>query len=305
MRWSLLLLAGTAGLALGACGQGRSAGLDTPPSTVAAPAAAAEAVTVTVTVAAAPTTPAESGRTATEQGSTPSHATTLPPPAAPAARRVPACDARVHITTTRRASALWLDRSVVVRRSPHRKAEGIARLSTINRFGLPTVLLGLEVVRDADCVVRWFRAKIPRQPNGITGWVPADAVTRRQLRTRVVADLSERRLDVYRDGRRIWRIRAGIGAPDAPTPVGRFYIDARYRVDDVSGPYGPAVLAIAAYSQVPRGRWEHGLPTAIHGTNAPWTIGRAASHGCFHVSNRHLARLLALLPEGTPIDIRR
>ena len=54
----------------------------------------------------------------------------------------------------------------------------------------------------------------------------------------------------------------------------------------------------------PRGRWERGVAAAVHGTDAPWTIGRRASHGCIHVANAELARLLRLAPDGTPIMIR-
>jgi lipoprotein-anchoring transpeptidase ErfK/SrfK len=49
-----------------------------------------------------------------------------------------------------------------------------------------------------------------------------------------------------------------------------------------NGPYGPAALGISAFSNVLTG-WAQGGPIAIHGTNAPWSIGRAVSNGCIRV----------------------
>jgi lipoprotein-anchoring transpeptidase ErfK/SrfK len=50
--------------------------------------------------------------------------------------------------------------------------------------------------------------------------------------------------------------------------------------------------------------WNGGDQLAIHGTNAPWTIGTSASAGCIRVSEAALDRLLPLLLQGTPVLIR-
>ena len=221
--------------------------------------------------------------------------------ARPAPPTAPACTAPTT-TTARSSTVLHVVRAFAARRRPAGRT--LARIAPINRFGLRTTLLALAVRVDRRCAPTWYRAKLPLQPNGVTGWVPARAVSVARVRSRLVADISARRLDLFEANRRVLRLRAGFGADLTPTPVGRFYIDAHWRVDDPSGPYGPAVLAIAAYSQAPEGRWEHGLPSAVHGTNAPWTIGQRASHGCIHVENDELARLLRLVPDGTPIEIR-
>jgi lipoprotein-anchoring transpeptidase ErfK/SrfK len=42
---------------------------------------------------------------------------------------------------------------------------------------------------------------------------------------------------------------------------------------------------------------------AIHGTNAPWLIGQAVSHGCIRVHNSVIRRLARLLPLGTPVRV--
>jgi lipoprotein-anchoring transpeptidase ErfK/SrfK len=47
-----------------------------------------------------------------------------------------------------------------------------------------------------------------------------------------------------------------------------------------------------------------GGPVAIHGTNAPWSIGEAVSNGCIRVANADLRRLSAAAVAGTPVVIR-
>ncbi len=42
---------------------------------------------------------------------------------------------------------------------------------------------------------------------------------------------------------------------------------------------------------------------AIHGTNKPWSIGRAASHGCLRMMNKDIEELYALVDVGTPVFI--
>ncbi len=42
--------------------------------------------------------------------------------------------------------------------------------------------------------------------------------------TRLVIDRRRLRATLYRSGKRFWSTRVGIGAPDAPTPRGKFWI---------------------------------------------------------------------------------
>ena len=122
-----------------------------------------------------------------------------------------------------------------------------------------------------------------------------------RVRTRIAVDLSQRRLTYYRGGRVVMRVRVGIGSPATPTPVGRFYVNQSFR-EDPTGPYGPAAIGISAYSTVLTW-WPQGGPVAIHGTDRPWTIGRAASNGCIHVPNGVARRLFRITPAGTPVRI--
>ena len=73
---------------------------------------------------------------------------------------------------------------------------------------------------------------------------------------------------------------------------------------DPGGPYGPGAVGISAFSPVLTG-WTQGGPIAIHGTNEPWSIGRAVSNGCIRMPNPVLRKLFAQTPSGTPVLIRR
>jgi hypothetical protein len=42
----------------------------------------------------------------------------------------------------------------------------------------------------------------------------------------------------------------------------------------------------------------------IHGTNAPKSIGRAASHGCIRLRNRDMEKLFGMLHVGDVVEIR-
>ena len=41
----------------------------------------------------------------------------------------------------------------------------------------------------------------------------------------------------------------------------------------------------------------------IHGTNAPWTVGSAASHGCMRMVTGQVEELFELVEVGTPVVV--
>jgi hypothetical protein len=172
-----------------------------------------------------------------------------------------------------------------------------------NANGVRTVFGVLGAVRDDRCRPRWYRVQLPIRPNGATGFVRAGHVELFRVRTRIEVDLSERRIDFFRGGRRVLRVTAAIGGDGTPTPTGRFYVNQRLLSGDPSGPYGPGGIGISAFSPVLTG-WTQGGPIAIHGTNDPGSIGEAASYGCLRIENRHAERMLRANPEGTPVTIR-
>jgi hypothetical protein len=177
----------------------------------------------------------------------------------------------------------------------------IAQFAQTNVNGVPTVFSVRAAVLRRDCRVAWYRVQLPVKPNGRVGYVRARQVRVGIVATRITVDLSRRLLTYYRDGRARLRLRVGIGSPQTPTPKGNFYVNQSFR-EDPRGPYGPAAIGISAYSTVLTW-WAQGGPVAIHGTDRPWTIGRAASNGCIHVPNSVVRRLFRITPAGTPVVI--
>ncbi len=188
----------------------------------------------------------------------------------------------------------------------HRKPGGkaFARFGHLNVNGVPTVFSALDAVLGPRCKAAWYRVLVPMKPNGRTGFVRARVVNLRRVRSQNLIDLSARRLTVYVEERKVFGTKAAIGAAATPTPLGRFYVNQRFREADPNGPYGWAAIGISAFSEVLTG-WPQGGPVAIHGTNRPSLLGLPVSNGCIRVSNPAIQRIWRLAPTGTPVLIQR
>jgi hypothetical protein len=177
------------------------------------------------------------------------------------------------------------------------------RFGKLNPNGVPTVF-GVVARRVAeDCEPSWYRVRLPRRPNRRLAWVRAADVTVGVVRTRILVDLSERRVTLFRSGLRVLSTRAAVGSNSTPTPTGTFYVDQRLHSNDPNGPFGPSAVGIAAYSEVLTG-WVQGGPIAIHGTNRPDLIGQAVSNGCVRVPNDVIKRIFGATLSGTPVVIQ-
>ena len=198
------------------------------------------------------------------------------------------------------AYAAIVRRPVAVRRRPDGPA--FAHFGRRNVNGVRTVFGVWSGVVGPDCSAEWYRVQLPLRPNGATGYVRASRVRLARVFTRISVDLSARRLTLLRSGRPLLRARVAIGAPDTPTPTGRYYVNQRLLAADPSGPYGPGALGVSAFSRVLTG-WTQGGPIAIHGTNQPWSIGHAISNGCVRVRNAIVRKLFRLAYAGTPVVI--
>ena len=178
----------------------------------------------------------------------------------------------------------------------------VARFGRVNANDYPTVFGVVGVVKDARCDPDWYRVQLPIRPNGATGYVAARSLRLAVVRTRIDVNLSTRRLTLYRAGRTVLSSAVAVGAAATPTPTGRYYVNQRLIPSDTSGPFGPGALGISAFSPVLTG-WIQGGPVAIHGTNEPWSIGRAVSNGCIRLPNATLQRVFSLAAAGTPVII--
>ena len=163
----------------------------------------------------------------------------------------------------------------------------------------PRVVLAIGVRRDRDGTPAWYRISLPGRPNGRTGWVPAASLELEPVRKEIVIDRSERRLELRTAGKLELRTRVAVGAPGMETPLGTFYVVAKFR------PTAPILGAYAfetsAYSKL--SEWPGGGIVGLHGTNMPWLLGGAVSHGCIRVGNEAILRLRDVVPVGTPIRI--
>jgi L,D-transpeptidase catalytic domain len=166
----------------------------------------------------------------------------------------------------------------------------------------PRVVLVLDA-KEAPGGSHWYRLSLPGRPNGQRGWVPAEAVRLRSVANRIVVHRDARRLEVRRivDGKMLFRVPIAVGAPEAPTPLGRnFYVQWHFTPTDPF--YGPFALETSAYSRL--SDWPGGGIVGIHGTSLPELIGLAVSHGCVRMRNEDVIRLRRLAPLGTPLDVR-
>ena len=146
----------------------------------------------------------------------------------------------------------------------------------------------------------WYRISVPMRPNGTMGWIPATSVGLSPTRSQIVVHRSARTIDVYKNGRHALHAIVAIGAPGMETPLGHYYVAARFV------PYKDPFLGVfavetSAYSRLTE--WPGGGVVGIHGTSLPQLLGQAVSHGCVRVSNQTAAALRQLAPLGTPIWI--
>lgn len=187
-----------------------------------------------------------------------------------------------------------------VRRNPTGESRTVTRLRFDTEDGLSEVYLALRSYRHPDGS-EWVEVRLPRRPNGQTGWVRREALGRwHVVRTSLHIDRRRMRATLYRSGRRVWSAPVGVGKPSTPTPAGSFYI--RGHLTPPRGTiYGASAYATSAYASV--SDWPGGGVVGIHGTDRPDLIPGRPSSGCVRVRARDLARLDRLLENGTPVRI--
>jgi len=117
-----------------------------------------------------------------------------------------------------------------------------------------------------------------------------------------VVSLVDRKLAVMENGEVIAVFQVAVGAAASPSPTGEFRV-----VNRVSNPtyYHPGTVIPSGKDNPVGTRWL-GLSQkgyGIHGTNAPRSIGRAASHGCVRLRNRDMERLFTMLHVGDTVEI--
>jgi len=119
---------------------------------------------------------------------------------------------------------------------------------------------------------------------------------------RVLVSIAHRKLAVTESGNIIAKFDVAVGAAISPSPAGEFTIVSR-----VANPtYYHTGQVIPSGKDNPVGTRWLGLSKkgyGIHGTNAPRSIGHAASHGCIRLRNRDMERLFTMLRVGDVVQI--
>src|SRR5829696_3624960 len=176
----------------------------------------------------------------------------------------------------------------------------IARLGASTHFGSPQVVPAVAVRG------HWLGVASSARADGRLGWIDSrsPAVRVGGAPVSIHADLSRRRIEVSRGDRVVQRLRVAVGRPGSPTPTGRFAITDKLSGADQGPYYGCCILALSGtQANLPPG-WQGGNRLAIHGTDAPSSIGAASSAGCLRAGDAALRRLMRRVPLGTPIEIR-
>jgi lipoprotein-anchoring transpeptidase ErfK/SrfK len=172
--------------------------------------------------------------------------------------------------------------------------------------GQPNTLLVLDGrTRDG---LDWVKLLLPYRPNGSTGWVRRDHVVLGTTRYWIDVRTRSRTVTVLRDGKRLRRFRAVVGAPDTPTPVGLAAIYERNPQPDPRAFLGPWALSLTALSEVLENYGGGPGRVAIHGRSGASLrdpLGTARSHGCIRIDNRRVRWMARRVPPGTPVKIVR
>jgi L,D-transpeptidase catalytic domain len=204
-----------------------------------------------------------------------------------------------HGSVTRWA---YVVRPTVARAGPSANTPMVSTVRTMTPEGGPNLVLALASRRDVYGRA-WVRVRLAILPNNSTGWILRDALGELHLvRTRLVVERAQLRIVLWRNGRVLFRARAGVGQVRWPTPRGEFYV--REKLAGFNDPfYGPIAFGTSARSAVLTD-WPGGGYVGIHGTNQPGLLPGRVSHGCIRLRNLDIRRLAQLLPLGTPVSVR-
>jgi lipoprotein-anchoring transpeptidase ErfK/SrfK len=123
-----------------------------------------------------------------------------------------------------------------------------------------------------------------------------------QVKRMIVVSLEDRKLALIEDGKVEKIYTVAIGKPSTPSPTGTFTIQRRVK-DPVYRHEGKVVEP--GPGNPVGSRWM-GLSIkgyGIHGTNAPKSIGKAASHGCIRMGKADVEDLFDRVQVGDTVEL--
>ncbi len=145
-------------------------------------------------------------------------------------------------------------------------------------------------------------AAINTEVGSLSG-MPLPAPKKSETGKKIILNLASRLLTLYEGTEKVRIYPVAVGAPETPSPVGEFSIlekevnpswtDPKTEITVPSGPSNPLGYRwLGLYGNY-----------GIHGTNAPWSIGRSVSHGCIRMYEEDVEELFESVPMGTPVEI--
>jgi L,D-transpeptidase ErfK/SrfK len=130
----------------------------------------------------------------------------------------------------------------------------------------------------------------------------------------IVIDIVDRSLYWLRSGQLVGQFPVAVGRADWETPPGRFTITGHRRKPTWHVPKAiqaemkqrgePVKTKVPPGPDNPLGEYWLQLSAGdygIHGTNAPWSVGKYATHGCMRLRPQDIERLYNEVPNGTPV----
>ncbi len=103
-------------------------------------------------------------------------------------------------------------------------------------------------------------------------------------------DLANLKLKLLQDETVVKEYPVAVGKPSTPTPRGEWTITGK-------GLWGAQFGGHFMRLSIPWGIY------GIHGTDKPWSIGQAVTHGCVRMHNDDAAELYDTVPVGTRVLI--
>lgn len=166
-----------------------------------------------------------------------------------------------------------------------------------------TLLVLAGATRDG---IDYIKVRLPRRPNGSSGWIRRDHVVLSTTPYWVTVRVRSRTVTVYRRGRRVLRFHAVVGKRKTPTPLGLHAIYERNPQPNPDAFLGPWALSLTALSNVLENYGGGPGRVAIHGRDGASfkdPLGTARSHGCIRIENRRVIWMAKRLVRGTPVDV--
>ncbi len=164
----------------------------------------------------------------------------------------------------------------------------------------------IDATLDDDAANRFVHAAVIK----IHPKVNADDI-RAQNTTIVTVDRANFTLRLFKHLRIARRYPIAVGRAGLETPTGLYHVQDKQInpswhvpnaawAGDLAGhviPPGPSDPLVARWMGLASG-------VGIHGTNEPWTVGSAASHGCIRMRPEDVIVLFDRVPLGTPVLVR-